>query len=136
MRNISRFLIPPLRFVYPITPKESQPNTNPVTQRKFSRNRFTFALTVFCVFFKIQITMDIFLLNLHLSLPVDVLVLRCARGPSRTGLVLCYWSARGDNLVSMARTTFRSHVLALRYIKGHRIVILSDSGEGSAKNKE
>ena len=32
--------------------------------------------------------MDIFFLNLDLSLPVDVLGLRCARGPSPTVLVL------------------------------------------------
>ena len=28
-----------------------QPNTDPVTQKKFSRNSFTFALNVFCLFF-------------------------------------------------------------------------------------
>jgi len=32
--------------------------------------------------------MNVFFLNFHLSLPVDVPGLRCARGPSRTVLVL------------------------------------------------
>ena len=80
--------------------------------------------------------MDIFCLNLDLSLPVDVLVLLCARGPSRTVLVLMALKARGEHLVSTARTTFRSHVIVPRYTKGQRIIILSDSSEGSAKNKE
>jgi hypothetical protein len=79
--------------------------------------------------------MDIFFLNLELSLRVDVLVLRCARGPSRTVLALMVLKARGENLVSTARATFRSHVMVPRYTKGHKITILSDSGKGSAKNK-
>ena len=41
----------------------------------------------------------------------------------------------GDNLVSIVRATFRSHVMVPTYSKGHRIIILSGSGEGSAKKR-
>jgi len=39
-------------------------------------------------------------------------------------------------MVSTERATFRSHAMEPRYTKGHRIIILSDSGEGPATNKE